>query len=63
MYIFKDRKDRELALRAEGTVLTIRTILENKMYINKNLLLKLFYFGSMFKYERPQVNYFFKVRY
>ncbi|WP_339021669.1 histidine--tRNA ligase [Spiroplasma endosymbiont of Atherix ibis] len=54
MYTFKDRKDRELALRAEGTAPTVRAILENKMYINENLPLKLFYFGSMFRYERPQ---------
>ncbi|WP_338985656.1 histidine--tRNA ligase [Spiroplasma endosymbiont of Diplazon laetatorius] len=54
MYTFKDRKDRELTLRPEGTAPTVRAILENKMYINENLPLKLFYFGSMFRYERPQ---------
>ncbi|WP_342274878.1 histidine--tRNA ligase [Spiroplasma endosymbiont of Cantharis lateralis] len=54
MFIFADRKNRELTLRPEGTAPTVRAILENKMYINENLPLKLFYFGSMFRYERPQ---------
>ncbi|AGR42073.1 histidyl-tRNA synthetase [Spiroplasma diminutum CUAS-1] len=54
MYTFLDRKNRELTLRPEGTAPTVRAILENKMYINENLPLKLFYFGSMFRYERPQ---------
>ncbi|QGS51893.1 histidine--tRNA ligase [Spiroplasma tabanidicola] len=54
MYIFNDKKNRQLALRPEGTAPTVRSILENKMYINENLPLKLFYFGSMFRYERPQ---------
>jgi histidyl-tRNA synthetase len=30
MYLFKDRKNRELALRPEGTLGIIRAILENK---------------------------------
>ncbi|ALD66296.1 histidine--tRNA ligase [Spiroplasma cantharicola] len=54
MFTFADRKNRELTLRPEGTAPTVRAILENKMYINENLPLKLFYFGSMFRYERPQ---------
>ncbi|AOG60465.1 histidyl-tRNA synthetase [Spiroplasma helicoides] len=54
MYIFSDKKDRQLALRPEGTAPVVRAVLENKLYINENLPLKLFYFGSMFRYERPQ---------
>ncbi|MGZ9428410.1 histidine--tRNA ligase [Mycoplasma sp. 1012] len=51
MYLFKDKSDRELALRPEGTASTVRAILENKLYINNN---KFAYFGPMFRYERPQ---------
>ncbi|QBQ07658.1 histidyl-tRNA synthetase [Spiroplasma gladiatoris] len=54
MYIFNDKKNRQLALRPEGTAPTVRSVIENKLYINENLPLKLFYFGSMFRYERPQ---------
>ncbi|QEH61787.1 histidyl-tRNA synthetase [Spiroplasma chinense] len=54
MYTFFDKKNRELALRPEGTAPTVRAILENKLYINEKLPLKLFYFASMFRYERPQ---------
>ncbi len=54
MYVFNDKKNRELALKPEGTAPTVRSIIENKLYINENLPLKLFYFGSMFRYERPQ---------
>lgn len=54
MFSFQDRKNRDLTLRPEGTAPTVRAILENKLYINEKLPLKLFYFGSMFRYERPQ---------
>lgn len=52
MYKFQDQSQRWLALRPEGTASTIRSIVENKLYLNQNL--KLFYFGPMFRYERPQ---------
>ncbi|AHI52831.1 histidine--tRNA ligase [Spiroplasma culicicola] len=54
MYTFNDKKNRSLTLKPEGTAPTVRAILENKMYINENLPLKLFYFSNMFRYERPQ---------
>ncbi|ARU91641.1 histidyl-tRNA synthetase [Spiroplasma clarkii] len=54
MFSFLDRKNRELTLRPEGTAPTVRAVLENKLYINEKLPLKLFYFGNMFRYERPQ---------
>ncbi|ASP28139.1 histidyl-tRNA synthetase [Spiroplasma corruscae] len=54
MYNFLDKKNRELTLRPEGTVPTVRAIIENKLYIQENLPLKLFYFSKMFRYERPQ---------
>lgn len=54
MYIFNDKKNREFALRPEGTAPVVRAVLENKLYIEEKLPLKLFYFGQMFRYERPQ---------
>ena len=50
---FKDRGERLLTLRPEGTAPVIRAVIENKMYTD-NLPLKLFYMGDMFRYERPQ---------
>lgn len=54
MFTFNDKKNREFALRPEGTAATVRAVIENKMYIPENLPLKLFYIGQMFRYERPQ---------
>ena len=51
-YDFKDRGDRDLTLRPEGTAGIVRCVLEDKLYTN--LPLKLCYFGPMFRYERPQ---------
>lgn len=53
MYTFSDKKNRSLTLRPEGTASVVRAIVENKLY-SENLPLKLFYIGSMFRYERPQ---------
>lgn len=54
-YDFKDKGNREMALRPEGTVAVIRSVVENKLIFNSyNQSLKLFYVGPMFRYERPQ---------
>jgi len=53
-YDFTDRGDRQITLRAEGTAPIVRSVLENKLYASSNLPLKLFYYGPMFRYERPQ---------
>ena len=53
-YDFKDRGDREMTLRPEGTAGVVRSYIENKMYGEADLPKKLWYFGSMFRYERPQ---------
>lgn len=53
-YNFKDKGDREIALRPEGTAGTIRAIVEEKMLANLTGCLKVFYMGPMFRYERPQ---------
>lgn len=52
-YDFKDRGDRDLTLRPEGTAGLVRCLVENKLYIDASPL-KTWYFGSMFRYERPQ---------
>jgi len=54
MYEFDDRKGRHFVLRPEGTSGVVRAIIENKLYVQNNLPLKLFYTGPMFRYERPQ---------
>ncbi len=54
MFELLDKKEREFVLRPEATAPVIRSILEEKLYGKYELPLKLFYFGSMFRYERPQ---------
>ena len=53
MYTFKDRSDKSLTLRPEGTAGVSRAYVENKMYVDPGLK-KLFYFEQMFRCERPQ---------
>ena len=53
MYTFEDKGNRSITLRPEGTAPVARAFLENG-FINLGTPLKLFYFGSMFRYERPQ---------
>ncbi|MDD3171924.1 MAG: histidine--tRNA ligase, partial [Bacilli bacterium] len=53
MYTFFDKGNRSITLRPEGTAAVVRSFLENKMYVESPLT-KLFYFGPMFRYERPQ---------
>ena len=49
-----DKGERMIALRPEGTAGTIRAIVENKLLLQDGSLNKLFYYGPMFRYERPQ---------
>src|SRR3989339_63779 len=53
MYVFEDRKGRKLALRPEGTASVVRSLVEIQL-LQKLPVSKLFYCGSMFRYERPQ---------
>ena len=53
MYTFTDRGDRSLTLRPENTASIVRAYLEHSMY-GKEDVTKVFYNGSMFRYERPQ---------
>lgn len=53
MYEFKDKGDRDIALRPEGTAGFVRALVENKWYATlKNT--KFAYYGPMFRYEQPQ---------
>ncbi|UOB21609.1 histidine--tRNA ligase [Macrococcus armenti] len=54
MYTFKDKGDRSLTLRPEGTAAVVRSYIENKMNGNANQPVKLYYNGPMFRYERKQ---------
>lgn len=53
MYTFKDKGDKSITLRPEGTAAIVRSFLENKLYAQPGLK-KYFYTGPMFRYERPQ---------
>ncbi len=53
MYTFTDRGGRSITLRPENTASAVRAYLQNKLYAAGNLT-KLFYIGSMFRYDRPQ---------
>lgn len=53
MYVFTDKKGRNLALRPEGTPGIVRAYLENNLQ-EKFPINKFCYCGQMFRYERPQ---------
>jgi len=52
LYAFKDKGDRDLALRPEMTAPAIRSFVNNMS--NEPKPIKIFYFGQCFRYERPQ---------
>ena len=52
-YDFEDRSGRKITLRPEGTAGVIRSIVENKL-IAPNHVLKTYYLGANYRYERPQ---------
>ncbi len=53
-YDFKDRGDRDITLRPEGTAGVVRWFVENKLYGNMTDPIKVFYNMKMYRYERPQ---------
>jgi histidyl-tRNA synthetase len=53
MYTFQDQGKRSLTLRPEGTASIVRAFIEHSLG-EKSPLVKLFYFGQMFRQERPQ---------
>jgi len=53
MYTFRDKGDRSITLRPEGTASVCRAYVENKLYAGPKPL-KLYYLGPMFRYENTQ---------
>lgn len=52
MYTFEDRNGELLTLRPEGTAGCVRAMIENGL--THNQVQKVYYYGPMFRYERPQ---------
>ena len=52
MYTFTDKGGDQLSLRPEGTAGVVRSFISNEL--KRQLPLKFFYQGPMFRYERPQ---------
>ena len=53
MYTFRDKKDRSITLRPEGTAGIVRAAIENGL-LNGQLPLKVSYLTNCFRYEKPQ---------
>jgi len=54
MFTFDDKGGRSITLRPEGTAGVMRAILSQKLYATDDLPLKYYYYGPVFRYERPQ---------
>ena len=55
MYTFQlENSKTSLTIRPEGTAGVVRSFVENKMYANPDLPVKLYYMGPMARHERPQ---------
>ncbi|MDR1605368.1 MAG: histidine--tRNA ligase [Gracilibacteraceae bacterium] len=57
MFTFRDKGDRSLTLRPEGTAAVARAYAEHKLY-GQTPPWKLYYLGPMFRYEKPQAGRF-----
>ncbi len=53
MYVFEDRDLQKVAIRPEGTAGVVRAYIQHGM-LNLPQPVKLWYWGSMFRHERPQ---------
>lgn len=53
MYTFKDKGDRSITLKPEGTAGAVRAFVENGL-VNETLPAKMYYITPAFRYERPQ---------
>jgi histidyl-tRNA synthetase len=53
MYTFTDRGGESVTLRPEMTAALVRSVIQNSL-LHQNPLLRLWYFGPFFRYERPQ---------
>ncbi len=55
MYSFEDKNSESLSLRPEGTVSCVRSALENNLIYDRGIKRKKYwYYGPMFRRERPQ---------
>ena len=57
MYVFEDRDGTKVALRPEGTASAVRAYIMHGMW-NMVQPVKLWYWGSMFRHEKPQAGRF-----
>src|SRR5699024_12676572 len=54
MYSFFDQGERSITLRPEGTAGVARAYIQNKLYGEVNQPIKVYYNGTMFRYDRQQ---------
>jgi histidyl-tRNA synthetase len=53
MYTFRDRANRSVTLRPEGTAGVVRAYFQHKLWL-RTPLVRVYYIGPMYRYERPQ---------
>lgn len=53
MYTFIDKGGESITLRPEATAALVRSVIQNSLQ-HENNILRLWYFGPFFRYERPQ---------
>lgn len=53
MYTFSDKGGESITLRPEATAALVRAVIQNSLN-HENSILRLWYFGPFFRYERPQ---------
>lgn len=54
MYQFMDKGDHDVCMRPEGTAGVVRSFVQAKLDRRQNEQFKFYYYGPMFRYERPQ---------
>ncbi len=54
MYQFIDKGGNDVCMRPEGTAGVVRAFIQDKLDRRQNEKFKFYYYGAMFRYERPQ---------
>jgi histidyl-tRNA synthetase len=54
MYQFEDKGKNDVCMRPEGTAGVVRAFVQAKLDRRQNEKFKFYYYGAMFRYERPQ---------
>ena len=54
MYQFEDKGGNDVCMRPEGTAGIVRSFVQTKLDRRQNEKFKFYYYGPMFRYERPQ---------